>query len=355
MVCFIRFTIQQFNDSTNHMVRLKDIAKHIGVSVMTVSKALRDAPDVSAATKAKIKSLAAQMGYVPDSSAQGLRTKTTKLFGLVIPSITNPVFARIVFAIEERAHELGYDVLLAHSLNKPEREEVCIRHFLSRRVDGLFISPVYRFEAEARIYQEITARQTPVVLLGPPAPFCKNFPSVEIDELIASYNVTQHLLKLGHKRIAYFTGPQVAPWAHERFNGYRRALREAGLDVDDKLVFQSGSTIEDGTKAALQMLNENCHATAVQAVNDLVAIGCADALLSQGLKIPDDISIVGFGNILLTEHFRVPLTTVRQPKFRLGIAAMEMMMALIRGEGVESKRLPAELVERKSSAPPKAG
>jgi LacI family transcriptional regulator len=197
------------------------------------------------------------MGYVPDSSAQGLRTKTTKLFGLVIPSITNPIYARIVFAIEERAHELGYDLLLAHSLNKPEREEHCIRHFLSRRVDGLFISPVYRFEAEARIYQEILARRRPTVLLGPPAPFCKSFPSVEIEELIASYNATQHLLKLGHKRIAYFTGPQTAPWAHERFEGYRRALREAGLDVDDKLVFQAGNTIEDGTNAALQMLNES--------------------------------------------------------------------------------------------------
>jgi LacI family transcriptional regulator len=321
---------------------------------MTVSKALRDAPDVSVATKAKIKSLAAQMGYVPDSSAQGLRTKTTKLFGLVIPSITNPIYARIVFAIEERAHDLGYDVLLAHSLNKPEREEQGIRHLLSRRVDGLFISPVYRFEAEARIYQEIVARKTPTVLLGAPAPFCKNFPSVEIEELVASYNVTQHLLKLGHKRIAYFTGPPTAPWAHERFNGYRRALREAGLDVDDKLVFQSGSTIEDGTKAALQMLNESCNATAVQAINDLVAIGCADALLQQGFKIPEDISITGFGNILLTEHFRVPLTTVRQPKFRLGMAAVEMMMNLIRSEPVQSRRLPAELVERKSSAPPPA-
>src|SRR5476649_791086 len=335
------------------MVRLKDIAQQIGVSVMTVSKALRDAPDVSAATKAKIKSLATQMGYVPDSSAQGLRTKTTKLFGLVIPSITNPIYARIVFAIEERAHDLGYDVLLAHSLNKPDREEQGIRHLLSRRVDGLFISPVYRFEAEARIYQEIVARKTPTVLLGAPAPFCKNFHSVEIEELIASYNVTQHLLKLGHKRIAYFTGPPTAPWAHERFNGYRRALREAGLDVDDKLVFQSGSTIEDGTNTALQMLNESCNATAVQAVSDLVAIGCANALLSQGLKIPDDISVACFGNILTAEYFRVPLTTIRQPKHRLGIAAMETMMGLIRGEKVQSKRLPAELVVRKSTAPPK--
>ena len=330
------------------------MARHLGVSVMTVSKALRDAPDVSAATKSRIKALAHQMGYMPDSSAQGLRTKTTKLFGLIIPSSTNPVFARIVFAIEERAHELGYDVLLAHSLNQPEREENCIRRFLSRRVDGLFISPVYRFEAEARVYQEILARKTPTVLLGSPAAFCKSFPSIEIEELIASYNATQHLLKLGHKRIAYFTGPPTAPWAHERFEGYRRALREAGLDVDDRLVFQAGSTIEDGTKAALQMLNESCKATAVQAVSDLVAIGCAETLLAQGLKIPEDISIVGFGNILTTEYFRVPMTTIRQPKFRLGVAAVEMMMSLIHGERVQPKRLPAELVERKSTAPPKA-
>ncbi len=243
------------------MIRLKDIARHAGVSVMTISKALRDAPDVSASTKARIRALAQQMGYVPDSSAQGLRSKTTKLFGLLIPSITNPIFARIVFAIEDRAHELGYDILIAHTHNRAEREEYYLRRFLSRRVDGVFVSPVYRFEAEARIYQEILARKTPTVLLGPPAPFCKTFPAIEIEELVASYNATQCLLKLGHKRIAYLTGPPVAPWAHDRFEGYRRALREANLEPDDKLVFQAGSTIEDGTKAALQMLNEHCGAT----------------------------------------------------------------------------------------------
>ena len=335
------------------MVRLKDIAVHARVSVMTVSKALRDEPDVSAATKARIKALAAQMGYVPDSSAQGLRTKTTKIFGLVIPATTNPIYARIVFAIEERAHELGYDLLLAHTLNLPEREELALRRMLSRRVDGLFITPVYRFEAGARIYQEIAARQVPTVLLGPPAPFCKNFPGVEIEETIASYNVTKHLLGLGHKRIAYFTGPSAAPWAHERFEGYRRALREANIELDDKLVFQSGNTIEDGTNATLQMLNENCHPTAIQAVSDLVAIGCAETLQQQGVKIPDDISLAGFGNILTAEFYRVPLTTVSQPKFRLGIAAAEMMMALIHGEKVQTRRLPAEVIIRKSTAPPK--
>ena len=335
------------------MVRLKDIAALCKVSVMTVSKALRDEPDVSEATRAKIKALAVQMGYVPNCSAQGLRTNTTKLLGLVIPATTNPIYARMVLAIEERACELGYDLLIAHTLNKPEREDLVLRRMLSRRVDGLFITPVYRFEAEARIYKEIAARKIPTVLLGPPAPFCKNFPGVEIEELLGSYHVTKHLLGLGHKKIAYFTGPVAAPWAHERFDGYRRALREAGIEPDDQFVFQSGSTIEDGVNATLEMLNENCRPTAIQTVSDLVAIGAAETLLQQGVKIPDDISIAGFGNILLAEHFRVPLTTVRQPKLRLGLAAMEMMMGLIKGENVQTRRLPAEVIERKSTAAPK--
>jgi LacI family transcriptional regulator len=335
------------------MVRLKDIAQLVGVSVMTVSKALRDEPDVSTATKARIKQLALDMGYVPDSSAQGLRTRTTKLFGLVIPATTNPIYARMVYAIEERAFELGYDVLIAHTLNKPEREDLVLRRLLSRRVDGLFVTPVYRFEAEARIYQEIYARKVPTVLLGPPAPFCRQFPAIELEELVASYQATRYLTDLGHKKIAYLTGPAAAPWAHERFEGYRRALREAGIQPDDKLVFAAGSTIEDGTKATLQMLNEGAKPTAILAVNDLVAIGCADTLLRQGVSIPGDISVIGFGNVLAAEYFRVPLTTVRQPKARLGFAAVDTMMKLIHGEKLELKRLAADLEIRKSTAAPK--
>src|SRR5882672_646056 len=175
------------------MVRLVDIAKRVGVSVMTVSKALRDQSDVSARTKARIKQTAREMGYVPDSSASGLRTRTSKLFGLVIPSTTNPIFARIVYAIEERAHELGYDLLLAHTCNIVEREETCIRRLLARRVDGFFISPVYRMETDARIYRELLASKTPVVLLGSPAAFCSQFVSVQPEDLAASFAATQHL------------------------------------------------------------------------------------------------------------------------------------------------------------------
>jgi DNA-binding LacI/PurR family transcriptional regulator len=336
------------------MVRLKDIAERAGVSVMTVSKALRDEPDVSAVTKARIKLMAQQMGYVPDSTAQGLRTRTTKLFGVVISSMTDPVFPRTVMAIEERAHELGYDILLMHTMNKTEREEACIRRLLSRRVDGMFVMPVYRIDPEARIYQELAARLTPTVLLGPAAKFCSQFVSVQVDDMVASQAATQHLLSLGHRRIAFLAGPLAAPWSHERFEGYRRALREAGTDVDDRLVFQAGSTVDDGTKAALQMLNESCEVTAIQTASDLVAIGCANALLNQGVKIPQDLSIVGFGNILTSEYFRVPLTTVRQPKLRLGLAAMDAMSQILRGQRPESKRLPAELIVRASTAPPSA-
>lgn len=334
------------------MVRLKDIAAKAGVSVMTVSKALRDEKDVSARTKTRIKLLAQQMGYVPNSMAQGLRTQTTKLFGLIIPAITNPVYARIVLAIEERAHELGYEILIAHTHGSIEREESCVLRLLSRRVEGLFISPVYRLQTEARAYREILARRVPTVILGPLAPFCNQFTNVEGDDLIASYRMTQHLLQLGHKNIAFFTGPSASPWSHERYEGYRRALREALLEVDDRLVFQAGITIEDGAKAAAQLMNESSPATAIYAVTDMVAIGCAEALFTQGIKVPHEMSIVGYGNFLIAEHYRVPLTTVRQPKFTLGQVAMDVMVRLMRGEHVQSKRLPSELVIRASAAPP---
>jgi DNA-binding LacI/PurR family transcriptional regulator len=336
------------------MVRLKDIAAQAGVSVMTVSKALRGAPDISAQTKTRIRLLAQQLGYVPDSMAQGLRSRTTKLLGLVLPTVANPVFARTVSAIEETAHEWGCDLLLAHSLNVPEREDACIRRLMSRRVDGLLIVPVYRLAPTATIYEEVAQRQIPTVILGHRAPFCSQFANVETDDITGSYLITRHLLELGHTRIAFLCGPSGAPWAQERLEGYRRALREAQIEPDDKLVFNAGMWIEEGAKAALQALNESASMTAIQAANDMVAIGAANVFLNQGVRIPQDLSVAGFDNILLSEHFRVPLTTARQPKLRLGVAAMEIMQKLRRGERGESRRLSTEIIVRASTAPPKS-
>lgn len=336
------------------MIRLKDIAARAGVSVMTVSKCLRDGKDISAATKARIQQLAREMGYVPDIGARHLGSRKTKLLGLVISAATNPIYARILMAIEEKAHELGYDLIFAHSLNQPEREEAVIRRLLARRVEGLFITPVYRLRPVAPIYEEIRRAKVPTVILGHRGLFCSDFANVETDDIAASYAVTKHLIGLGHKRIAYLTGTPVSPQAQERYEGYRRALRDAQLEPDDRLVFNAGSTIEEGEKAALQMLNESPGATAVQAVNDLVAIGAANVFLQQGMRIPEELSMAGFGNILVAEHFRVPLTTIRQPKLRLGFAAMELMESLIRGEAPQSRRLHAQLEIRASTAAPMA-
>lgn len=333
------------------MVRLKDIAMVAGVSVMTVSKALRDEPDISAATKARLRKLAEEMGYTPDSNAQSLRNRATRLLGLVISAVTNPLFARLMLGLEEQAHRGGYDLLLAQSLNDPEREEAVVRRLLSRRIDGLFLAPVYRLAPTAPIYEELQRRRLPVVLLGQRAPFCSGFVNVETDDSAGAYLATRHLLELGHRRIACFLGPP-APPTQERLEGYRRALREAQLEPDDHLLFKAGSTIEEGRAAAEQLQAEAPQATAVTAFNDMVAIGAASHLLDRGVRIPEDLSVVGYGNILAAEHFRVPLTTIRQPKMRLGLAAMEAMRKLLRGEPVESTRLGVELAVRRSTGPP---
>lgn len=331
------------------MIRLKDVARAAGVSIMTVSKALRDKPDISVETRERVRLLAQQLGYVPDAAARGLRSRHTRLLGLVIPATTDPVFARVMLAIEERAFELGYDVVLAHSQGKVEREETVLRRLLARRVDGLLVSPVYRLDQRAGVYDEIRRRGVPCVVLGHRGPFCGGFPNVETDDLNASVQMTRHLLELGHRRIAYFAGPLVSPWAQERLEGYRRAHRESGLSIDDRLIFRAGGTIEEGAAAALQWIEERTGATAIQAANDLVAIGAADTLLNQGLRVPADVSIGGHGNLLAAEYFRVPLTTVRQPKLRLGIAAMELMQQLLRGEAADSRRLPSSLAVRQST------
>lgn len=334
------------------MVRLKDIAQQAGVSVMTVSKVLRDAPDISAKTKGRIRILAQQMGYVPDSMAQSLRTRKTKLLGLLIPAMTNPIFVRTWMAVEERAFEAGYQVIVAHTFNKPEREDSAIRQLLSRRVDGLLISPLYRPDPTVPIYEELRQRGTPTIILGQKAPFCAAFPSVETDDLEASLRLTQHLIELGHRHIAFFAGPASAPWAAERLEGYRRALREAQLPADDRYIFSGGSTIEEGAQAAAQLFQEKPPVTAIQAVNDTVAMGAADYLLNQGVRIPQDYSVTGFGNFLASEYFRVPLTTARQPKYRLGSQGVASLLQIMAGQTVEPVRLTSDVIARASTAAP---
>jgi len=320
---------------------------------MTVSKALRDAPDIAAKTKLRIGDLAKRMGYTPNLGARSLRSQETKLLGLVIPATTDPIFARIVMAIEQRALEHGYELILHHSWNQPEREESILQNLISRRVDGIFLSPVYRVEPEVDAYRELRQRSIPTVIMGPLAEFCADFVNVQTLGNESAFGMTQHLIDLGHKRIAFFAGPRFSSRAVSRQEGYRRALRENGIEEDPALVFNAGSTIAEGAKATEHFLEEKTKATAVQTVNDLVAIGAANVFLDSGVKIPDELSIAGFGNILTSEHYRVPLTTIRQPKFRMGMAAFDAMLKLIDGERPEQERMVGEVLVRQSTGPAK--
>lgn len=334
------------------MIRLKDIAERAGVSVMTVSKAMRDAPDVAVATKAKLRKLADEMGYVPDGAAQGLRRRSTKLFGLVIPSINSPALARALLALESEIESSQHDLLIGQTLNDASREERIIERFLSRRVDGLFIWPVYRLEQEAAIYHKLRRLRLPVVLLGPTADFCNTFASVRVKDTEAAQSMTQELIRLGHRNIAYFTGPSMSPIAQDRLNGYKRALMEAGIPFRHDLVFPAGSTINEGTAAGQQFLEEAPGATALQADNDLVAVGVGEALFKAGCHIPNTYSLAGFGNVLCAEYYRIPISTINQPKYRLGLKAVELMRELQNGHPARQVSLSGEIVMRASTAPP---
>jgi len=332
------------------MIRLRDLAEQLGLSVMTVSRSLRDAPGISAVTRERVRKLARELGYVPNIAARGLRTRNTHLIGLVVPTLSDPILARVVCGVEERARDTGYEIILAQSLNQVEREEACLKGFLARQTDGILVWPLPRLTPEAPVLAEQQRHNARVVLLGSAPTAAADHLLVAVHDFAASVQLTQHLLSLGHRRIAYLRGHPTSPIAQDRFEGYRRALREAGLEVDDRLVFHAGSTFEDGATAALQMVNEGIRPDAIQAFNDPVAVGAAEVLVQQGWRIPEDVSLAGFGNVPVGEHHRVPLTTMRQPKHRLGVAAVDLLLASLRGERVGSLRLPADLLLRASTA-----
>ncbi|MBM3822880.1 MAG: LacI family transcriptional regulator [Verrucomicrobia bacterium] len=333
-------------------VRLLDIASRAKVSIMTVSKAMRDEPDISSATKSKIKLLAQQMGYVPNSAAASLRNTRTRLLGVVLPSLSHPYWIRVLSGIEEEAHARGYHLLVGQTLQRAEREEQVLRGFFARNADGFLVAPVYRLAAQAPVYQFLAAQGTPAVVLGQRALFCADFPNVECGDLQAGERATRHLLELGHRHIAFFAGPVVSPQSQERYEGYRRALREAGLTQDDKCLYNAGTSMEEGEAAALQFLHERCAATAIVAINDMVAAGVMSVLTQQGISVPRQVSVVGAGNFHFSDKLPSPLTTMHLPKFSLGTAAVDLLLKQLEGHRVESKRLPCELIARASTAPP---
>jgi LacI family transcriptional regulator len=319
---------------------------------MAVSKALRDAPDISTATKARVQAEARRRNYIPNRAAQNLRLRRTGLIGVVVPRINHTYYSHLVWGVERQAEAIGLQILLGSSLDRAENEMREVQKLISRQVEALLLVPAVRWQHRLATLELIRASGIPAVLLDAYPAGAENFARVSwvvCDDQRGGQLATEHLLERGHKEILFLAGPNGSSSSAGRFSGYQRALVAAGVPYSDTRVFLADKDIDSGCKAMGQALTEKASFTAVVAHNDSVAIGAADTLFQQGFRIPEDVSIVGFGDGLLAENFRVPLTTIRIPQAEMGETAVRLAMEIQKGHAVQPRSLPVEIIVRGST------
>ena len=346
------------------VVSIQDIAQTAGVSHTTVSRALHNSPLISTEVKENIQRLAREMSYTPNLVAQSLKSQRTHTIGLVVTTIADPFLGRVVRGIEDVAQRSGFSLILSLSYNDPELEMAAIETFQRRRVDGILVAaPKISAQYESRLARV----NVPTVLINQQAetPFddvrlAKTLAlraplySVSVDDYDGARQAVRHLLDLGHRRIGYLGAFNRPLSNRRRLDGYRDALAQAGQPVDPCLtIFASAEhryhsdDLNDGQELLLSLLG--CGVSAVFCYNDMIAIGALLACRQGGIAVPQQLSIVGFDDIEATEFVTPTLTTVHQPKLRLGQLAMEMILALMADQPVEDHILPTELVVRDST------
>ena len=324
-------------------VTMDDVAKAAGVALSTVSRALSDNPRVSLATREHIQKLAREMGYVPSALARGLATKRTFSLGVVVRDIVDPFLAELVRLMDIHALELGYSLILSHSGNDERRELAAIYLLRQKRVDAIIMPDS---SVSDSFLSRVTDHGIPVVLLNR-----MSYPySIGIDNVASGETAVNHLLDLGHRRIGYIGGLRCKAESDDRQNGYARALEKRGLPVDRSLMALGDSWPEGGQVCMRQFLMLVHPPTAVFCFNDLTALGAIGAIQSAGLRVPQDISVVGFDDIALSSSLYPPLTSIAQDKEQMAKLAVDMAHALATGKPVSERTiLPGRLVVRAST------
>lgn len=330
---------------------IKDIARAAGVSHSTVSRALSGNPLISAATRARIQRLAAEMGYSPDAGARGLVMRRTCSIGVVVTTIADPWAAEVVEGIENMAYAHGYSVILAASQDDPEREVAAVDTLHSKRVDAVIVTS----SRVGALHQErLAATGVPVILLNNHSQqLVPQTLSVRVDDVHGGRLATEHLLTLGHRRIAHVAGPANHSSSADRLTGYRAALRAAGLPFDEALILPGTGRPAAGEQALPALLALAERPTAVFCYNDMTAIGLLRAARQAGLHAPGDLAVVGFDDIPFAAYTTPALTTIAQPKFEMGQRAMQMALSLMAGpatDGAPNIILEGRLVVRESTA-----
>jgi DNA-binding LacI/PurR family transcriptional regulator len=329
------------------MISIKDIARAAHVSHSTVSRALRNSPLVNPKTAARVRRIAEKHHYVASSVARSLVTRRTNTIGVVVTSIADPFAGEVVAGIDEYALANGYSVILAASQGDPEREFRSVQSFYERRVDGVV---VMASRVGAEYLSWLSEMKAPIVLVNSHHRGDFEY-SVRINNVAGAKLAIGHLLELGHRRIAYMGDEFGFQSDSERLEGYREAIESAGITFDSQLVAYADGTSARGLAAMSQILSLSKRPTAVFCYNDREALGAMRAIREHALKIPDDISVIGFDDLFLSSYTDPPLSTIRQPKHEMGRHATEILFKLLNGEKPESEICDGTLIVRGSTAP----
>jgi DNA-binding LacI/PurR family transcriptional regulator len=323
-------------------VSIKDIAKQAGVSPSTVSRALNDHPRISDDTKLYIQQLAKEMGYVPSIIARSLVAQRSATIGVAITDLADPYYVDLMVGIEAAAEAHNYQVILSSFYRDPDRELAVVYDFHQRRADGIIITGSY--VENAYLSPDNNFFKPIVVINSLTYPY-----SVSVDRVLGVKQIIEHLIALRHKRIAHVA--QLRDGL-DRLEGYRSALSEYNLPIDESLIILCEGGIVGGVKAVPELLNNPNLPTAIFCFNDLTAIGVINALRERGYQVPQDISVVGFDDLALSAYYHPALTTIHQPSAEVGKRAVEMLVRLMNGDkNVTPEVMLPKLVIRQSTAP----
>ena len=331
-------------------ITLIDIAKKAGVAPSTVSRALNDHPDVSEKTKKAIKEIAKENNFRLNPIAQGLKSNNTKTIGVIVPEIKHDFFASILSGIEEVTYNAGYSILLCQSNESYEREVINMDVLLHQRVAGVLASISQNTEKSDH-FRKVMDRNIPLVFFDR---VCEdlNTCKVVIDDEQSAFEAVIYLIEHGYKKISHFAGPKSLSICQKRLSGYRSALEKKGIRYDEKLVCYGGLHEQDGYDEMESMNKQNNLPDAIFAVNDPVAIGAYQRIKELGLRIPNDIAIIGFSNNKITSLIDPPMTTVNQPSYEMGKKAAEILLDQIENKNLKDYTpfvLKANLVVRGST------
>jgi LacI family repressor for deo operon, udp, cdd, tsx, nupC, and nupG len=333
------------------VANIYEVARRAGVSTATVSRVLSQPEIVAAATRRRVTAAIKQLGFTPNSAAANLRTLRTQKILVTVPDISNPFFSLILQGIEDAALRKGYAVLVGDTQDDDERENRYALMLKRREADGLIFLGHRLPKEAAQLVRAMPKGRAPVVNGCEFSPRL-GIPSVHIDNATAASDAMDHLYRLGHRRVGIVTGPLVSPLSRDRLTGATARAKTARVDKD-LLVMNGDFSIESGAVAAAQLLSRKDRPTAIFCFNDEMAMGVIETARRQKLRIPDDISVVGFDDIRYARHLDPPLTTVAQPMRQIGEGTVGLLLEILQGgEAPKSVTLPHTLVVRTSTAPP---